>query len=121
MGKNGRGQAERFAGPGETVLFKAGVFHKFRNVGNTPLRCKGWISPPDNIIYFLSQIYQSTNENGGRPGAFDSAYLLHRYRSEFDMDEIPGFVKKVVFPIARVMGKLQGKHRKFADAPEPIR
>ena len=61
------------------------------------------------------------NANGGRqPGAFDAAYLLDRYRSEFDMLDIPGFVKKVIFPVALLFGKLQGKHRKFVGAPEPL-
>ncbi|MCD6063758.1 MAG: cupin protein [Flavipsychrobacter sp.] len=115
-----QGGTEQFAGPGETVIFKAGVAHKFWNAGTDVLKCKGWISPPDNIIYFLSEIYKSTNENGGRPGTFDAAYLLDRYKTEFKMTEIPGFVQNAIFPVVLFFGKLAGKHRKFKDAPLPV-
>ncbi|HUR66845.1 MAG TPA: cupin domain-containing protein, partial [Chitinophagaceae bacterium] len=114
------GQEKKYAGPGETVAFNAGVPHKFWNAGNDVLICKGYISPPNNVIYFLSQIYKSTNENGGRPGTYDAAYLLHRYKSEFDMLDLPVFVKKVIFPISLFFGNLMGKNKKFKDAPLPI-
>lgn len=45
-------------------------------------------------------------------------YLMNRYRSEFSMQEIPGFVQAVIFPIVLFLGKLQGKHKKFENAPE---
>jgi len=111
---------KKYAGPGETVLFKAGVPHKFWNAGNEPLIGKGYITPADNIVYFLSQIYKSANENGGRPGLYDSAFLLNRYKSEFAMLEIPGFVQKILFPVALFFGNLFGKQKKFADAPPSL-
>ncbi len=114
------GQPEKFAGHGETVLFKAGVPHKFRNAGSQTLHCTGYITPPDNAVYFLAQVFTSTSRNGGRPALYDIAYLLHRYRSEFAMLEIPAFVQKFVFPVVRFYGYLAGKHRKFADAPPPL-
>jgi quercetin dioxygenase-like cupin family protein len=120
IGYQEAGGEEKYAGPGETVLFKAGVAHKFWNAGAEPLIGKGYITPADNIVYFLSEIYKSANENGGRPGLYDSAYLLDRYKSEFAMLEIPGFVQKVLFPVALFFGNLLGKNRKFADAPTPV-
>jgi quercetin dioxygenase-like cupin family protein len=105
---------------GATALFERGIPHKFWNAGEEPLVCKGWIKPAENIEYFLTEIYRSTNENGGkRPGTFDSAYLMTRYKAEFDMLEIPAFVKKVIFPVVLFFGKLAGKHKKFKDAPPP--
>lgn len=115
------GGEKKYAGPGETVLFKAGTPHKFWSAGNEPLIGKGYISPADNIVYFLTQIYKSSNENGGRPGTFDAAYLLNRYKSEFAMLEIPGFVQKAIFPLVLFFGKLTGKDKKFADAPPPVK
>jgi Mannose-6-phosphate isomerase len=110
----------KYAGPGETVLFKAGVPHKFWNAGNEPLRLSGYVSPAYNMVYFLSQIYRSMNENGGRPGIFDTAFLLRRYKTEFRMIEIPTFVQKLIFPVILFHGSLRGKKKKFIDAPDPL-
>lgn len=115
------GQEPQYYGEGETVTFKAGEAHKFWNAGDEPLTGRGYIKPADNIEYFLTQIYASTKANGGkRPGTFDAAFLLSRYKSEFDMLEIPLFVKKVIFPLVLFIGKLQGKHKKFRGAPAPV-
>lgn len=106
---------------GESAVFKAGVPHKFWNPGTEPLICKGWVKPAHNMEYFLTELYKSTAENGGhRPGAFDSAWLLGHFGTEFDMLELPGFVKKVIFPIVLFLGKLTGKDKKFADAPKAV-
>lgn len=114
------GGEKKYAGPGETVMFKAGVAHKFWNAGTGPLIGKGYVSPADNIVYFLSEIYRSANQNGGRPGMYDSAFLLNRYKSEFGMLEIPAFVQKILFPVVLFFGNLFGKNKKFRGAPAPI-
>jgi len=111
---------KKYAGPGETVLFKVGVPHKFWNAGNEPLRLSGYASPANNIVYFLSQIYRSMNENRGKPGLYDAAYLLSRYKTEFRMLEIPAFAQKLIFPVVLFLGNLRGKKKKFADAPDPL-
>jgi len=111
---------KKYAGPGETVLFKEGVPHKFWNAGNEPLRISGYVSPANNMVYFLSQMYRSMNENGGRPGMYDSAYLLRRYKTEFKMVEIPMFVQKLLFPVVLTLGNLRGKKKRFIDAPLPF-
>lgn len=120
MGYQLHGGEKKYAGPGETVLFKAGVPHKFWNAGNDIMQCSAYISPPDNAVYFLSQIFKSSNENGGRPGLYDVAFLLDRYRSEFGMLEIPWFVQKILFPIILFFGNMLGKNKKFKDAPAPL-
>ncbi len=121
MGVQVLGEAPKFFGPGEGATFKAGVPHKFWNAGTEPLQCRAWVKPAYNMEYFLTEIFKSTEANGGkRPGTFDAAYLLDRYQSEYDMLEIPSFVKKVVFPVVLFFGKLLGMHRKFEGAPEPI-
>lgn len=121
MGAQVLGEEPKYFGPGEGATFKAGVPHKFWNAGTEPLICTAWVKPAHNMEYFLTEIFKSTEANGGkRPGTFDAAYLLNRYCSEFDMLEIPSFVKKVVFPIVLFIGKLLGKHRKFEGAPEPM-
>lgn len=121
IGAHVLGSEPTFHGPGETITFNRGVPHRFWNAGNEMLICRGWASPANNLEYFLTEIYRSTRENGGkRPSAFDGAFLQTKYKSEFDMVEIPSFVKEFVFPIIVAVGKLTGKHKKFDDAPKPI-
>lgn len=121
IGTQVQGGEPQYFGPGDSVDFKAGIAHRFWNAGDEPLICSGYIQPANNAEYFLTELYKSTAANGGeRPGTFDSAWLLKRYGSEFDMLAIPGFVRKVIFPVALFFGNLTGKHKKFAGAPEPV-
>lgn len=115
------GQEAKFAEAGELVVWPAGTPHKWWNAGTTELRLTGWCRPPDNIEFFLGALFASTKEHGGRPGLFDAAFLMTRYRSEYAMLELPAFVRRVVVPIAYVMGRALGKYRKYRNAPEPVR
>ena len=90
---------------------------RFWNAGEDELVCTGFVRPPDNLEYFLTQIYASMRANGGkRPRLFDAAYLSSRYRSEFGMADIPQPVQRVVFPVVVAIGRLFGLHRRFAGA-----
>ena len=115
------GEGERRAEAGESVTFAPGVAHRFWNAGAGELVGSGHIRPPDNIEYFLTEMYASMRRGGGdRPGLFDGAYLGHRYRSEFELLEVPAPVRRLVFPAIAAAGRLLGRHRRFADAPEPM-
>src|SRR5688572_21771668 len=115
------GAPAQFAGPGETVVFKAGEPHRFWNAGETELRCTAHVEPADNVEYLLTEIFASTKRNGGtRPHPFDAAFLMTRYRSEFAMLEIPATVQRFVFPVLLALGRLLGRYERYADAPEPI-
>jgi uncharacterized cupin superfamily protein len=116
------GQEATFHGPGETVTFKRGVAHRFWNAGDDVLICTGVASPAYNLEFFLTEIFRSIKSTGtSRPSLFDGAYLLTKYKTEFDMVEIPGFVRTVIFPLVFVIGKITGYHRKFENAPEAVR
>ena len=121
IGYQVQGQPEQFAGEGETVLFKRGVAHRFWNAGEEVLHCKGWLKPANTIVFFLSSIYAAQNKSGkSEPEVFDGAYLLTRYSSEYDLPEIPPFVKKIIIPITYFIGRVLGKYKHFRDAPEPV-
>ncbi len=115
------GEEIQYAGPGSTLEFKRGVPHRFWNAGTTTLHCTGWIKPANTFVFFLSGVYTAMNNSRTpQPEIFDSAYLLRRYRREYDMLEIPAFVKKMVFPVVYALGKVLGKYRKFRNAPQPL-
>ncbi|MBO0930262.1 cupin domain-containing protein [Fibrella aquatilis] len=115
------GQAEQFAGEGDTVLFERGVAHRFWNAGTDTLTCTGWIKPANSIVYYLSAIYAAQRKSGSvQPEPFDAAYLLTRYASEYDMLVIPPFVRRVIIPITYRIGRLLGKYNHFAGAPRPL-
>jgi quercetin dioxygenase-like cupin family protein len=116
------GRPPEYAEAGATVTFLPGEAHKFWNAGTTPLRGVGYIEPADNIEFFLGAIFESTKRNGGtRPGLFDIAFLVTRYRSEFAMLEIPSFVQRLLFPMVVAVGTMLGKYGKYASAPTPVR
>jgi quercetin dioxygenase-like cupin family protein len=122
MGYQRLGEPAQFAAPGEEVVFAAGEAHRFWNAGKTQLRCSAWIEPPDNIEYFLTELFDSTRRNGGRrPHPLEAAFLLTRYRSEFGMPVIPAPVQRFIFPLLVLIGRITGRHRRYRDAPEPVR
>ncbi|MDQ3647835.1 MAG: hypothetical protein M3433_04515 [Actinomycetota bacterium] len=57
---------------------------------------------------------------GKRPGLFDAACLLRRYRSEADMLDIPAPIRRVLPVVARI-GSSIGMDRRLSGAPEPVR
>ncbi|MBK9507426.1 MAG: cupin domain-containing protein [Chitinophagales bacterium] len=116
------GKEPQMAGAGETILFKRGTPHKFWAANNQPMEITGWIEPAHSVVYFLSALYAAQNKSGNaQPDPFDGAYLITRYKTEYDIAEVPGFVKKVIFPITVAIGKLLGKYKHFKDAPEPLK
>jgi quercetin dioxygenase-like cupin family protein len=116
------GGDEQFAGEGETVLFKRGVAHRFWNAGQDTLHCQGWVKPANTLPFFLTSIYAAQKKSGTeQPERFDGAYLMKRYASEYDLPEIPKFVKKVIIPATYFVGKLLGKYKHFEGAPEAVK
>jgi Cupin domain len=119
LGYQRSGELPQYAEPGETVVFEPGEAHRFWNAGEEKLLCTGYIQPADNVEYFLTAIYELQRESGGsRSKPFEMAFLMRRYRSEFYMAEIPAVVQRFIFPVQVTVGRLLGKYRKYADAPE---
>jgi quercetin dioxygenase-like cupin family protein len=122
IGYQVQGEPAQYAHVGETLLFRRGTPHRFWNAGQEVLHCKGWIKPANTIVFFLSSIYTAQNKSGkGQPEPFDGAYLLKRYSTEYDMPEIPQFVRKIIIPLTYYIGKLLGKYEHFKNAPEPVK
>ncbi len=116
------GEEPRFAEPGESVVFMPGEAHRFWNPGDEDLHVSGYIEPADSVEYYLVAMYDALRRSGtSRPSLFDAAFLGTRYRDEFGMPEIPAAVQRIVFPIVVGVGRLLGRYRKYADAPEPVR
>jgi mannose-6-phosphate isomerase-like protein (cupin superfamily) len=122
LGYQRPGERERFAGPGESIVFRAGEAHRFWNAGADTLRCTAYVEPADNIEYFLGEIFASQRATGGaRPHPLDAAFLTRRYRGEYAMLTVPAAVQRLVFPVLVAIGTLLGRFAKYADAPEPVR
>jgi quercetin dioxygenase-like cupin family protein len=122
IGYQVKGQPEQFAGEGETIFFERGVAHRFWNAGEDVLHCRAWVKPANTFVFFITSIFAAQNKSGkAQPEMFDAAYLLTRYRSEYDMNEIPAFVKKLIIPLTYFTGKILGKYKHFKNAPEPVK
>lgn len=116
------GQPKQYANAGESVVFKRGLPHRFWNDGAEVLHCEGWLKPANTIVFFLSSIFAAQNKSGkAQPELFDAAYLLTRYADEYEMHDIPAFVRNVIMPVAYRLGKLLHKYEHFKDAPEPVK
>ena len=77
MGYQIDGHKEKFAGEGETVLFKRGEMHRFWNAGDVLLKCSGWVKPANTLDYYLTGIYNSMDKAGKKQGdPFDTAFLV---------------------------------------------
>ena len=121
MGYQVLGQEPKLLKQGETALFRRGTPHKFWAEGSERLQLSGWIAPVENVVFYLNALYAAQNKSGnGQPGAFDGAYLMTQYAKEYDIPEIPGFVKKIIMPFTCFLGKLFGRYEHFRDAPAPL-
>lgn len=122
IGYQVQGGQPQYADVGEKIVFKRGTPHRFWNAGDDILHCTGYVKPANTIVFYLSAIYAAQNKTGTeRPDKFDGAYLLKRYASEYDMAELPLFVKKIIIPITYYIGRLLGKYKHFKNAPEPVK
>lgn len=122
IGYQVKGGPQQFAGVGETVLFTKGTPHRFWNAGDDVLHCTGYVKPANTIVFFLSSVFAAQTKTGSeQPEKFDGAYLLTRYASEYDMADIPGFVKKFILPMTYWIGKILGKYKHFENAPAPVK
>lgn len=122
LGYQIQGQPKKYVGEGETILFKRGIPHRFWNEGQEVLHCKGWLKPANTIVFFLTSLYDAQNKSGSaKPEQFDAAYLIERYATEYDLPEIPRFVKKTIIPLTYLIGKFLGKYKHFQGAPEPLK
>ena len=118
LGYQVAGQEAQYAGPGQLVVWPAGTPHKWWNAGTSELYTTGYCEPPDNVEFFLSTLFAASKQHGGgRPGLFDAAFLLTRYRAEYAMLDLPIVVRRVVMPVVYVVGRLLGKYDKYRHAP----
>jgi quercetin dioxygenase-like cupin family protein len=107
---------------GQTASFLRNVPHRFWNAGEDELVISSWVKPVNSIIFFLTTLYAAQKKSGsGRPEMFDAAYLMTKYKHEYELPELPSFVKKVIMPTTYFIGRLLGKYKKFEDAPEPLK
>lgn len=80
-----------------------------------------WIKPANNAVFYLSTLYAATKgQRNPQPDPFDGAYLIQRYKSEYGLLELPGFVRQVIIPMTYFFGRILGRYRKFKDAPAPL-
>lgn len=122
MGAQIPGNKPVYYGPGETATFHRGTWHRFWNAGEDDLHMKGWVKPANNVEYFLTEMYKALDAGkDNRPEPVAAAFLATRYQSEFAVHGIPVFVKKVIIPVQFFINKVSGAHKRFKEAPEPLK
>ena len=122
MGWQRPGEEEHTAHAGETVTFAPGETHRFWNAGDDELVGTGYVRPPDNLEYYLTQIFTSMREQRRQASS-----LLRR---RLPLVALPLRVRDDGNPAARAALRLPGRAsssagcsgagRRFDDAPEPV-
>lgn len=106
---------------GMSVTFLRNQPHKFWNSGSDELLMCGWMFPANNAPFYLLTLYTAFR---GRkkpvPNAFDAAYLIIKYQSEYAWTDLPESVRNVIIPTTYFLGRLLGKYKKFEKSPPPI-
>ncbi len=122
VGLQRAGEAPRYAGEGESFVFRAGEAHRFWNAGDQPLVVACYIRPPDNIEYFLGALFDSQRRNGGkRPSPLEVALLCRHFQSEFHAMVLPPLAQRLLFPPMALVARGLGRHHRYGGAPEPRR
>ena len=115
------GQAIGYLRPGESTVLERNIPHKFWNSGDDEMIVEAYVKPAHNIIFYISALYASMKENQTtQPNPFDGAYLMTRYKNEYDFIGLPWFVKKAIIPITYFIGRVLGKYQKYQNAPAPV-
>ncbi len=121
MGTEILGQQAVYFTEGQTVIFHKGIPHRFWNAGEDILHIKGIVKPANSVVFYLSTLYAAQKNSGSiQPEAFDSAYLLCRYKHEYNVFGIPAFVRNLIIPMTYAIGIVLGKYKKFKNAPPPL-
>ena len=102
----------RSLGEGEHIVSTAGSAHTWWNAGDGELRFHAKIVPPMHFSEIVGTIYDSANARGStEPNLLDAAYVLTKYRGEYDPIFLPKPVQIFGMPILYALGKLTGRHR----------
>ncbi|MEZ5013923.1 MAG: cupin domain-containing protein [Chitinophagales bacterium] len=122
MGYQLQGQEPVYLEAGASMVFSRGTPHRFWNAGNETLHLKGFVQPANNLVFFLDTLYAAQRISGKeQPEAFTAAFLLTRYKSEFDMLDVPKFVRRVIIPLTYFIGRISGKYAKYKNAPAAVK
>ena len=99
---------------GESIVFERSVPHRFWNSSDEELILISWAKPAGNLQRYMTILFLSTSKRSSNtPGLFDAAYLTMQYRREFDVLEVPCFMKQFVFPVVYWVGQMLGLYKKY--------
>ena len=99
---------------GHEMVIRPGLAHRWWNAGEESLRMIAQMEPAMHFIEFLQNIYASANAHESeQPALFDGVFLLHKYRHEYRLMEIPAPVQRIVFPLVRMLGHIMGKYQGY--------
>ncbi len=105
------GRTVTFVAGDTSVLFPAGVPHRWWNDGSEPLVFKGRAVPAADLDRFLQAVFAISNAGmPGRPSLFHMAHVLHRHRSTQRLARMPRWVQRGVLPVVIVIGRLLGQY-----------
>jgi quercetin dioxygenase-like cupin family protein len=111
MGVKNNGET-RILGPGEVIHSAAGSVHTWWNDGDEEVRFRVTVTPALQFAEMLGAFYHSANErNNTEPSLVDAAYILSKYRDNFDAVSLPKPILAIILPPLYALGKITGRHQ----------
>ena len=106
------GQQTTIVQTGGNVVFPAGVVHSWWNAGEAHLEFNGRVVPAVDLDQFLQALFAVLNASAtDRPSIFYLAHVLWRHRRTQAVATPPVAIKRILFPVVLLIGRILGKYK----------
>lgn len=102
---------------GRSVIIDPGIPHTWWNAGEDMVVVRGEMNPAADLDHFMYAMTNAMNRTRkGRPPITDAAVILNRYPEASRPETIPKPVQAVLLPLALVVARALGRHRRYEIA-----
>ncbi|MCB0189597.1 MAG: cupin domain-containing protein [Caldilineaceae bacterium] len=109
---------ELSSSPGETIVVPKGTPHVWWNAGDDELQVSVEVRPALKLEHFFEVFFGlaqagKVNPKTGLPNPFQLALIMHTYRNELVLAQLPRVVQTLLFGTLAPIAKLLGYHAEY--------
>jgi mannose-6-phosphate isomerase-like protein (cupin superfamily) len=97
---------ERIVAKGQEVVVPQGAFHQVHNPSDQPALVMWETRPALRTAEFFLAMNRATNGGKAKPRLRDAAAILSEYRDEFQLEQPPLLVQRIVFGCLAPFGRV---------------